>query len=57
MISPSDQERERQEARLKFQRDWSSSMAAARKEGFEQGFQQGLERARKVAVLIGQIHA
>jgi predicted transposase/invertase (TIGR01784 family) len=48
MISQSDLERERYEARLKFQRDWSSSLTGAREDGIEQG--------RKEGELIGQIH-
>jgi predicted transposase/invertase (TIGR01784 family) len=52
MISQSDLERERYEARLKFQRDWSSSLTGAREDGIEQGLEQG----RKEGELIGQIH-
>jgi hypothetical protein len=49
MISQSDLERERYEARLKFQRDWTSSLTGAREDGIEQG--------RKEGELVGQIHA
>jgi predicted transposase/invertase (TIGR01784 family) len=49
MISQTDLERERYEARLKFQRDWSSSLRGAREDGLDQG--------RKEGEVIGQIHA
>jgi hypothetical protein len=49
MISQSDAEQERYEARLKFQRHWSTSLTGAREDGIEQG--------RKEGELIGQIHA
>jgi hypothetical protein len=52
MISQSDLERERYEARLKFQRDWTSSLTGAREDGIEQGLQQGRKEG-----LVGQVHA
>src|SRR5262249_24751743 len=48
MIAQSDQERERYEARLKMQRDFSTAVAVAREEGLEKGLEQGS--------LVGQIH-
>ena len=51
MVTPSDLEWERYEARLKMQRDISSAVTAAR----DEGRQQGLEQGRKEG-LVGQIH-
>jgi hypothetical protein len=47
MVTPSDLERERYEARLKMQRDISTGLTVARDEGLEQGRKEGQ---------VGQIH-
>jgi predicted transposase/invertase (TIGR01784 family) len=53
MISQNDLERERYEARLKWQRDVSSALTGAREEGQEQGRQEG----RAEGEAVGRIHA
>lgn len=55
MITQSDLERERYEARLKMQRDISSGLHAALEDGIEQGRDEGLAQGRKEGE-VGQIH-
>src|SRR5689334_12090290 len=52
MVSQTDLERERYEARLKMQRDVSTALAEAHDEGLEQGREQG----RQEGQLVGRIH-
>jgi hypothetical protein len=53
MVTEADMERERQEARLKFRRDFTSALGAAIQDGFRQGFGPGWE---KVYERYGQQH-
>ena len=52
MVTQSDLERERYEARLKFQRDMSTALREAREEGLEQGLERGLKEG-----WVRQIHS
>jgi predicted transposase/invertase (TIGR01784 family) len=54
MITQSDLERERYEARLKMQRDISTALAAAREEGLEQGLEQGRREGWVRQIHLGQ---
>ncbi len=46
-MAPFDIERDRYEARLKYQRDLACYIADAREEGFKQGFEEGLKKVRE----------
>jgi flagellar biosynthesis/type III secretory pathway protein FliH len=51
MLSQTDLERERYEARLKAQRDYNTGLKAARLEGREEGRNEGLVKGEKIGVI------
>ena len=56
MLTQTDLERERYEARRKAQLDYNTGLKVARMEGQEQGLKQGREEGRIQGEKIGSIH-
>jgi predicted transposase/invertase (TIGR01784 family) len=61
MLTQSDLERERYEARVKLERDRISNLLSARKEGLQEGRAEGraegLKEGREIGELVGRIHS
>jgi hypothetical protein len=57
MVTQSDLERERYEARLKFQRDWNVHLRDAREDGEKLGLERGEKLGLERGVLIGRVQA
>jgi flagellar biosynthesis/type III secretory pathway protein FliH len=51
MLSQTDQERERYEARRKAQLDWNTGIKVARLEGREEGLQEGQAKGEKIGII------